>query len=91
MSANSTIQLKSTDASAKPFSGRYVVYFAGGTRPLISFSKFVTAEFLAIIFARLTMTRMEVFDPEKGLCYFVEPDELSYSIFINWAKKWNKK
>ena len=54
---------------------RFIVFAATGKRPLISFSNFVRAERLAIIFARLTNARMEVFDAEKEICYFVEPSE----------------
>jgi hypothetical protein len=54
---------------------RFIVFAASGKRPLISFSNFVRAERLAIIFALLTNARMEVFDSEKEICYFVEPSE----------------
>lgn len=55
---------------------RFVVFVAGGKRPIISFESFVRAERLAIFFADLTGVRMEVFDPVKEICYFVEPAPL---------------
>jgi hypothetical protein len=54
---------------------RFIVFAASGKHPLISFPNFVRAERLAIIFAVLTNARMEVFDSEKEICYFVEPSE----------------
>jgi len=56
-------------------SERFAVFVARGSRPLISFSNFARAERLAIIFAGLAGTQMEVFDSEKEICYFVEPSE----------------
>jgi hypothetical protein len=55
---------------------RFVVFVAGGTRPIISFENFARAERLAIFFADLINVRMEVFDSKKGICYFVEPASL---------------
>jgi len=54
---------------------RFVVFVAARIRPIISFANFERAEEMAIIFARLTNVRMEVFDSEKEICYFVEPSE----------------
>lgn len=58
---------------------RYVIFVARGKHPIISFANYFRAEHLAIIFARLTNTRMEVFDSNKELCYFVEPSEIEQS------------
>lgn len=55
---------------------RFIVFVATKERPLVSFSNVDRAERLAMIFARLTNTRMEVFDSEKEICYFVEPSEM---------------
>lgn len=52
---------------------RYVVFVAGGKRPIISFENFARAERLAVFFADLVNVRMEVFDSVKEICYFVEP------------------
>jgi hypothetical protein len=52
---------------------RFVVFVAGGKRPIISFENFARAERLALFFARLVNVRMEVFDSTKEICYFVEP------------------
>lgn len=55
---------------------RFIVFVATRTRPIVSFSNFERAERLAIIFAWLANVRMEVFDSEKEICYFVEPTEV---------------
>lgn len=55
---------------------RFIVFVAARARPIVSFSNFERAERLAIIFAWLAKTRMEVFDSEKEICYFVEPTEV---------------
>ena len=52
---------------------RFVVFVAGGKRPIISFETFARAERLAVFFADLTNVRMEVFDSMKEICYFVCP------------------
>ena len=52
---------------------RFVVFVAGGTRPIISFENFARAERLAVFFADLINVRMEVFDSKKEICYFVSP------------------
>ena len=52
---------------------RFVVFVAGGKRPIISFENFARAERLAVFFADLINVRMEVFDSVKEICYFVEP------------------
>ena len=52
---------------------RFVVFVAGGKRPITSFENFARAERLAVFFADLTGVRMEVFDSVKEICYFVEP------------------
>ncbi len=57
---------------------RFIVFVAGGERPIIAFSNYQRAERLAIIFARLANARMEVFDSEKEICYFVEPSEANH-------------
>jgi hypothetical protein len=54
---------------------RFVVFVAGGKRPMTSCSNFARAERLALIFAGIANVRMEVFDDVKGICYFVEPSE----------------
>jgi len=56
---------------------RFIIFVAAKERPIISFSNLERAERLAIIFARLVNTRMEVFDSEKEICYFVEPSEIT--------------
>jgi len=55
---------------------RFVVFVAGGKRPIISFENFARAERLAVFFADLINVRMEVFDSVKEICYFVEPAPL---------------
>ncbi len=55
---------------------RFVVFVAGGKRPIISFEDFARAERLAVFFADLINVRMEVFDSVKEICYFVEPAPL---------------
>lgn len=57
--------------------GRFIVFVAARTRPIVSFSNFKRAERIAMIFARLANFRMEVFDSEKEICYFVEPSEMT--------------
>lgn len=52
---------------------RFIVFVAGGKRPIISFENFTRAERLALLFADLTGVRMEVFDSVKEICYFVSP------------------
>ncbi len=78
-STNSSIKLSinsSINSSIKKSDlHRFMVFVAGGEHPLISFSNYQRAERLAIIFARLANARMEVFDSEKEVCYFVEPNE----------------
>ncbi len=59
---------------------RFIVFVATKERPIVSFSNFERAERLAMIFARLTNVRMEVFDSEKEICYFVEPSEMKRPI-----------
>ena len=61
---------------------RFVVFVAGGKRPITSCSNFARAERLALIFAGLTNVRMEVFDDDKGICYFVEPSEAKGSLVL---------
>ncbi len=55
---------------------RFVVFVAGGKRPITSFENFARAERLAVFFADLINVRMEVFDSVKEICYFVEPAPL---------------
>lgn len=69
-----------TTATANTIAGesieeRFVVFVAGGKRPIISCSNYQRAERLALVFAGLTNVRMEVFDSLKEICYFVEPFE----------------
>ncbi len=59
---------------------RFVVFVAGGKRPIISFEDFARAERLAVFFAELTNVRMEVFDSVKEICYFVEPAPLASAL-----------
>lgn len=61
-------------------SERFIVFVAGGKRPIISFSNYQRAERLAIFFADLINVRMEVFDSLKEICYFVEPAPLSSAL-----------
>jgi hypothetical protein len=61
---------------------RFVVFVAGGRRPIIAFENFARAERLAVVFAGLTNVRMEVFDSAKEICYFVEPAEANALSFI---------
>ena len=56
---------------------RFIVFVAARMRPIVSFSNFEQAERLAMIFARLANVRMEVFDSEKEICYFVKPSEMT--------------
>lgn len=58
---------------------RFVVFVAGGKRPIISCSNFSQTERLAVKFAGLLDVRMEVFDSVKETCYFIEPFELKGS------------
>ena len=60
-------------AEDKSIPQRFVVFVAGGKRPITSFENFARAERLAVFFADLTDVRMEVFDSVKEICYFVEP------------------
>ena len=79
MQHNSVKNGKATGFLGNDFGERYVIFVAGGELPIISFANYFRAELLAIIFARLTNTRMEVFDSKKELCYFVEPTETEQS------------
>lgn len=63
-------------AEDKSIPQRFVVFVAGGKRPITSFENFARAERLAVFFADLTGVRMEVFDLVKEICYFVEPAPL---------------
>lgn len=67
-------------AEDKTVSQRFVVFVAGGKRPIISFEYFARAERLAIFFADLINVRMEVFDSVKEICYFVEPAPLASAL-----------
>jgi len=69
----------------KTDSYRFIVFVAGGKRPVISFENFARAERLALLFANLAQVRMEVFDSEKEICYFVEPFECAVRSFIKNA------
>lgn len=72
---------------------RFIVFVAGGERPIIAFSNYHRAERLAIIFARLANARMEVFDSEKEVCYFVESSEANRSFAnqrVDLSKSKNK-
>ncbi len=72
------IKMKTTENnSAKE---RFVVFVAGGKRPIISFINFPQAERLAVKFAGLLSVRMEVFDSVKETCYFIEPFESKGSL-----------
>lgn len=78
---NSTLTEITLTASAhlaedKSVPQRFVVFVAGGKRPLISFENFARAERLAVFFADLINVRMEVFDSVKEICYFIEPAPL---------------
>ena len=79
MSDNS-IKIKENTEISKDSPERFIVFVARGERPIVSFSNFERAERLAMIFARLTNVRMEVFDSEKEICYFVEPSEMKRPI-----------
>jgi hypothetical protein len=67
-------------AENKSVPPRFVVFVAGGKRPIISFEDFARAERLAVFFADLINVRMEVFDSVKEVCYFVEPAPLSSAL-----------
>lgn len=76
MSLNSTKnQELNTENKSNP-AERFVVFVAGGVRPIIACSNFYQAERLALFFAGLVNVRMEVFDSLKEICYFIEPSEL---------------
>ena len=60
-------------AEDKSIPQRFVVFVAGGKRPITSFENFARAERLAVFFADLINVRMEVFDSVKEICYFVSP------------------
>lgn len=60
---------------------RFIIFVAARMRPIVSFSNFERAERLAMIFARLANVRMEVFDSEKEICYFIDSfDGMSPSV-----------
>ena len=61
-------------------SERFIVFVAGGKRPIISFENYERAERLAHLFADLINVRMEVFDSVKEICYFVEPAPLASAL-----------
>ncbi|MGI8542933.1 MAG: hypothetical protein ACR2MD_05575 [Aridibacter sp.] len=63
------------NAENNSFKKRFVIFVAGGKRPIISCSNFSRAERLAVKFAGLLNVRMEVFDSVKEICYFIEPFE----------------
>ncbi len=67
-------------AEDKSIPQRFVVFVAGGKRPITSFENFARAERLAVFFADLTGVRMEVFDSVKEICYFVEPAPLASAL-----------
>lgn len=67
-------------AEDKSVPQRFVVFVAGGKRPIISFEDFARAERLAVFFADLINVRMEVFDSVKEICYFVEPAPLASAL-----------
>jgi hypothetical protein len=67
-------------AEDKSVPQRFVVFVAGGKRPIISFENFARAERLALLFADLINVRMEVFDSKKEICYFVEPAPLASAL-----------
>lgn len=78
---NSTLTETTSAASAnlaedESVPQRFVVFVAGGKRPIISFENYQRAERLAVFFADLINVRMEVFDSKKGICYFVEAASL---------------
>lgn len=70
-----SVPSKANESTSGSVFQRFVVFVAGGSHPILSFENFARAERLAIIFAGLTNVRMEVFDSEKEICYFVEPSE----------------
>ena len=78
MKTNS-VEIKSSAAGCSTAnnldSQRFVIFVAGGKRPITSCSNFARAERFALLFAGLVNARMEVFDDVKGICYFVEPSE----------------
>jgi hypothetical protein len=67
-------------AEDKTVPQRFVVFVAGGKRPIISFENFARAERRAVFFADLINVRMEVFDSVKEICYFVEPAPLASAL-----------
>lgn len=76
MTENS-VKNKETEEIKTDSPERFIVFVATKERPIVSFSNFERAERLAMIFARLANVRMEVFDSEKEICYFVEPTEMT--------------
>lgn len=71
-----TVKMNGNVEIKNDLSERFIVFVAAKERPIVSFSNFERAERLAIFFAGLTNTQMEVFDSEKEICYFVEPSEM---------------
>ena len=71
-----TVKMNGNVEIKNDLSERFIVFVATKERPIVSFSNFERAERLAIFFAGLTNTQMEVFDSEKEICYFVEPSEM---------------
>ncbi|MDQ3748871.1 MAG: hypothetical protein M3367_07655 [Acidobacteriota bacterium] len=69
-----------SNAAEESVSARFVVFVAGGRRPITSFENFARAERLALVIAGLACVRMEVFDSAKEICYFVEPSEAKGSL-----------
>lgn len=62
--------------AAKTFSRsifRFVIYRPGGNIAIASTQNFVSAEWFAILLADVLRSKMEVFDAEKEVSYFVEP------------------
>ena len=70
-----SIQIEPKTAKNSNAKDRFIVFVAGGKRPIISFPNFSRAEVLAIKFAASLNVRMEVFDSVKEPCYFIEPFE----------------
>jgi len=68
------------NAADESVRGRFIVFVAGGKRPIVSFENYKRAERLALCFAGLTNVRMEVFDSLKEICYFIEPSEAKGSL-----------
>jgi hypothetical protein len=78
LASNIRIAVKNAvDKSNRPLS-RFVVYRAGADAATASSRNFTTAEHLARFLAKVLKTKMEVFNSEKEISYFIEPPRRRY-------------